>query len=218
LQGSGTDPYRETTALLNYAFDLPYEERVVFNAASYTRTVPVFQEIEGESTELYQLTLQAENDLFYSLPVGFDLDELSYKLTVPENIPAPVSEGDTVGSVAVYVQNIYLGTVDLLATSAVALLPPALPAVAEAEFASFLPVNNPQAYNPPLYNSFWDIFRDSEQLEALVVPLAITFLGLFVSVVVFATRRRRKMKQLFHIDSDGGKRYVNSYYNSYRYR
>jgi D-alanyl-D-alanine carboxypeptidase (penicillin-binding protein 5/6) len=219
LQGSGTDPYRETKALLDYAFNLPYEERVVFNAATYMRTVSVYREAEGEAAEPYPLTLQAKNDLLYRLPVNYETP-LSYTLTVPEKVSAPVSQGDIIGSVAVYTQNVYLGTVDLLATSTVALLPPAPPAAEEAESASHLPINNPQSqgYNPPSYNGFWDILRDIEQWEALAVPLTVTFFGLLISVLVFATRRRRKMKQLFHIDGDGGKRYANSYYSSYRYR
>jgi D-alanyl-D-alanine carboxypeptidase len=222
LQGSGTDPYRETTALLDYAFNLIYEDRVVFNAAMYTRTVPVFQEIDGEETELYNLTLQASSDLLYSLPVGFELDELYYKLTVPKNVPAPVSEGDAIGSVAVYVQNVYMGTVDLLATSTVELPPPALPGLEEAGYTPYLPAydDNPQtlAYHPLSRDDFWDIFLDGEQLSELALPLAITFLGLLISILVFATRRKRKMKHLFHIGGDGGKRYANPYYNSYRYR
>ncbi|MCL2603371.1 MAG: D-alanyl-D-alanine carboxypeptidase [Defluviitaleaceae bacterium] len=226
LQGSGTDPFRETTSLLDYAFQLPYEERIVFNAESYTRTIPVYREADGETAEAYRLTLRAGDDLRYSLPLGFDLTMLRYDLNVPESVTAPVSEGDIIGSIAVYAQNVRLGSVNLLAQSTVGEAP--LPVSAADAPTSGEPIEAAEPahavypYAPanpsPAYGGFWDAFRDSDELSALVVPLTVAFLGLLVSIVAFATRRKRRMKQFLYIGSGGGKRYTSPYFNSYRYR
>ncbi|MCL2501124.1 MAG: D-alanyl-D-alanine carboxypeptidase [Defluviitaleaceae bacterium] len=224
LQGSGTDPFRETTSLLDYASRLPYEDRVVFNAESYIRVVPVLQEVDGEMKEVYRLPLQAGDDLLYSLPLGFDLTMLRYDLTVPESVTAPVSEGDALGSVAVYAQNVRLGTVNLLAQSTVAEISTSA-SLADNAGASGETASAESAYpttlhapsNPSAtFGNFWDALRDSDQLAALAVPLTVAFLGLLVSTVVFATRRKRRMKQFFYVG--GGKRYSSPYFNSYRYR
>jgi D-alanyl-D-alanine carboxypeptidase len=217
LLGSGTTPYRETTALLDYAFDLPYEDRVVFHAASYIRTVPVYQNINGETTEIYRLSLKADKDLTYSLPVGFGLDRLSYELNVPTGLTAPVTEGDTIGNVAVSIQNIPLGTVALLAQTTVEPLPVSLPAepiVDEPLYTTAPPEPVPYTQNSPTYNNFWDTLRNSEQLSALAVPITVSFFGLLFSIIIFAARRRRKMSKFFYIGSGGGKRYT----TPYRYR
>jgi D-alanyl-D-alanine carboxypeptidase len=220
LQGSGTDPFLETTALLNYAFHLPYEERVVFNADSYMRVVPVYQEINGEQVEIYRLVLQADENLTAHLPVNFDLTQLRYSLSVPEDITAPISEGDPLGNVSVYVQNVYLSTITLRAQSTVKELPPSEAIAAANEPAPGVSTHSYEPYAAVHYPlpsgtfNLWEIFNDSDRLEALAVPLTVSFFGLILSVVLFATRRRRKMKQLFHIGSAGGTRYT----NSYRYR
>jgi D-alanyl-D-alanine carboxypeptidase len=219
LQGSGTDPFRETTALLNYAFHLPYEERVVFNAHSYMRIVPVLQEIDGELIEIEKLILQADENLIAHLPINFDLTQLRYSLSVPDTITAPIAEGDPLGSVSVYVQNIYLDTITLRAQNAVETLSP----LALTETTQAPPPTSSYLYDPyegtyyPLpqnHINLWNTLTEIDRLEALAVPFTASFIGLIISILLFATRRKRKMRKLFHIGSANGTRYA----NSYRYR
>jgi D-alanyl-D-alanine carboxypeptidase len=117
LQAERSATFRETTRFLNFAFALPFEERVVFIAQTYTPIVPVFATINGERAEIYRLTLQADRDLTASVPAHFDLSWLSLNLTVQQNIVAPVAAGDVLGSLSVYAQNSLLGTVSLMAQS-----------------------------------------------------------------------------------------------------
>ncbi|MCL2364438.1 MAG: D-alanyl-D-alanine carboxypeptidase [Defluviitaleaceae bacterium] len=153
LQSNGTDPFRETTALLNFAFALEYEDRVVFNAATYTRIVPVYATVNDERTEIYRLTLQAPNDKTASLPANFDLTRLRYNLTVQENITAPIRAGDRLGTVGIYVQNVRLGEVALLAQSAVPL--PAAPTNTQDNNAATASAsgNSPDTNNPHAANN-----------------------------------------------------------------
>ncbi|MCL2203259.1 MAG: D-alanyl-D-alanine carboxypeptidase [Defluviitaleaceae bacterium] len=214
LQGAGSDPFRETTALLNFGFALPYEERVVFNAGSYIRIVPVYQEIDAQRVEIYRLVLQAEDNLVASLPANFDLTRLRYYLTVTENIDAPVMEGDRLGSVAIYAQSVRLGTVPLLAQSTVEKLPPPQAQSTVAQLPVPVPYLPAYLYDPyagayyPLPDGgLFAIFREGEQLSALAVPLTVAFFGLIFAVLALATRRKRRERQI-----------ISRYSSLYRYR
>ncbi|MCL2187339.1 MAG: D-alanyl-D-alanine carboxypeptidase [Defluviitaleaceae bacterium] len=211
LQGAGTDPFRETNALLNFAFRLPYEERIIFNAGSYKRIVPVYQEIDGEQTEIYRLILQADEDISHYLPITFDLTQLRFDLSVPQQLSAPVQEGDVLGNVAIYAQNVRLNNAQLRAQSTVEIQTPEAPAYDEEETVFvYLPDAFTEATTPttPL-NDLLENLRYSEQLEQLAVPLTVGFFGLFFTIIAFAARRKRKRK----IRHD-----YSRYANVYRYR
>jgi hypothetical protein len=223
LQGTGTAPFTYTTALLDYAFALPYEERVVFNASSYVRVVPVHQEIGGERVEVQRLALQAEQDLVHSLPLNFDLSRLRYDLDVPESLTAPVAEGEPLGSVAVYAQNVRLGTVALLAQNRVDETEPGAP---ETEYAfapqvpaydGAAPPEEPPAAPQEAAVAAPELLRTEDRLAAMAVPLTVSFIGLILSALIFATRRRRRMRKLFYAGGAKGSGYT-GYSGPYRYR
>jgi len=221
LQGTGTDPFRETSALLNFAFALEYEDRVVFNAETYTRIVPVYANQNGETVEIYRLTLQAPADKVASLPANFDLARLRYNLTVQENITAPIRAGDRLGTVGIYVQNVRLGEVALLAQSAVAL--PDLPSDAQGSpigtsntaadspdtvvtndgypprYPSPYVMYDPYAaaYYPLAYPNLAGFEQVFEQLAAMAVPLAVLGGGLLLSTLVLMTRRKRNKRHRY---------------------
>jgi len=223
LQSTGTDPFRETTALLDFAFALPYEDRVVFNAETYTRVVPVYAFQNGERTEIYRLTLQAPADKIASLPANFDLTRLRYNLTVQENITAPIRAGDRLGSVGIYVQNVRLGEVSLLAQSAVPL--PAIPphagnapdgtgnsngglantnnADTNAVYPPQYPAHNvlydPYAalYYPLAYPDLAGFDQAMDQLAAMAVPLAVLAGGLCIAALVLIMKRKRNQRHRY---------------------
>jgi len=202
LQSNGTDPFRETTALLTFGFALPYEERIVFNAATYTRTVPVYATVNGEQVEIYRLTLQAAENFTAYLPANFDLTRLRYNLTVQENITAPIALNEPLGSVGIYVQNARLGTVELLAQSPVSVPRPtaqSAPAEAYSPYATFT-FYDPYTglYYPLPYREILEILRIDEQLAALAIPLAIAFLGLLFALFILVARRKRTRRNRFH--------------------
>jgi len=215
LQGTGTSPYRDTAALMDFAFAIPQVERVVFHAASYTRSIPVYQEIDGEQVEIERLTLQATQDITHTLPANLDMTALRFNLTVPEYVTAPITEGEPLGRVVVYAQNVRLGSVSLLAQSDVTEMIPKeaegeyTPVAEEADYAAllYLPTRMPP-------DNFLEMFREGEYLSELAIPLIISFAGLLISFVLYALRRKRKMNKLFHIGSGNGTRYT----HPYRYR
>ena len=227
LQSTGTDSFRETSALLDFAFALEYEDRVVFNAATYTRIVPVYATVNGESLEIYRLTLQAHQDKIASLPANFDLTRLRYNLTVQENITAPVRAGDRLGTVGVYVQNVRLGEVALLAQSAVPLpAPPDASPVADNPDANSNPavngntVTDPAAtdnapggaeyppqhvlydpyaamYYPLAYPNLPGLLQNREQWTSFIIPLGLLIAGLSFSALVLITRRKRNRRHVY---------------------
>jgi D-alanyl-D-alanine carboxypeptidase len=209
LQGTGTDPFRDTNALLDFAFAMPYEERIIFNAGSYKRIVPVYQEIDGENIEIYRLILQAAQDETYYLPATFDLTQLTFNLTVPPHVTAPVTEGATLGNVAIYANNVHLATVNLLAQSTVELQAPIVIYEEEEEtIPTYLSDGFTEATSPttPMDNIL-ESFRASEYLEQLAVPLTVGFFGLFFTIIAFAARRKRRERYDY-----------SRYSNAYRYR
>ena len=216
LQGTGTDPFRETSALLNFAFNLPFEEQSIFNASSYTRTIPITQDIDGETTTIYQLTLQAREDITHSLPVNFDFSQLRYELSVPSTLTTPITAGDILGSVAIFAQDVYLTTAHLRAQSTVLTKTPT-PEVQvpdtivyeEETVPAYLSAIPPTEVDPnatPM-GIFLENIRYGEQLEQLAVPLTVGFFGLLFTIIAFVARRKRRDR--YH---------YSRYANMYRYR
>jgi len=221
LQASSGGNFRDTLALMSFGFSMPFDQRLVFEAAAYIRMVPVYQNINDRPLHIGYVTLQADNNLYFMLPQDFDIRDLRYDLNIPANVAPPIAPGDILGRVAVYVQDIKAGEVELIAQNLVMGLP-----VSEYHQetegagggerhgilvqAGYSPGGYSGGYYPGLTvypTSIWA----NEYFQELALPLAIIILAIIISLFFVATSRRRRMKKVL------SKRHVR-HVKSYRYR
>ena len=216
LRGEPSGPFRDTLALMSYGFSMPFEKRLVFESAAYTRMVPVYQDVNGSPLNVGYVTLQASSDLHFMLPIDFDNRELRYALSIPEYVAPPVLAGDSLGRVTVYVQNVRAGDVELLAQNLVLALPsyePEEPGAGGGEntaTVSYISYPQPGGNYPSLAvypTNAWA----NEYLFTVALPIAASALTLIVAIIIVATSRKRHMRKTL-----GGK--YTRYAKSYRYR
>jgi len=223
LGGQSPNMFTDTTALLDYGFALPFKPTQIFNAAANTPTIPVYHVgADNARIEIGRVALRANEDIYFDLPPNFDTSLLRFNLSVPHALTAPVEAGESLGSVTVYVQNVRVGRATLLAT--------------ETVLDNFSPAANPQTnydtmvisnYEPPYattpHNSLGvggylsPYYEDAppfwmnEYVLTLAVPLAISFVTLLISLVIYIFGREKRMRKKLH------ERYAR-YPKYYRYR
>jgi len=217
LQAESGGTFRDTLALMAFGFSMPFEERLVFESESYIRMVPVYQEINGIPLNVGNVTVRADRDLHFMLPVDFDVRDLRYDLSIPQNVAPPIAVGDSIGRVTVYVQDIKAGQVELFAQNLVLELP-----VSEGEYnpgggsentgLTFPQGNYPQSggYYPSLAvypSNLWI----NEYLQNMALPIGVAVAGIIFTLIIIATSRKRRMNKIL------SNRYV-KYSKSYRYR
>jgi D-alanyl-D-alanine carboxypeptidase (penicillin-binding protein 5/6) len=183
LQGEGVGAFSDTTALLDFGFALPMETVKIFDAETYSVTVPVLQEINGNPTEIGRVSLRAENDMEFELPLDWSHSWLRYELSVPETLKPPVLLGETLGRVTVYVQNIRVGEAIL---------------TAQENIFAYTPIIEPEE---EIFPHEEEIFPH-EEIETenyfftLIIPLAISGVTLLFSCVAVLTRNKRRLRRI----------------------
>ncbi|MCL1878170.1 MAG: D-alanyl-D-alanine carboxypeptidase [Defluviitaleaceae bacterium] len=212
LQGEGNSTFNDTAALLRYGFALPMEYVTVFDASAYSITTPVLQEIGGSSVEIGRVRLMSDRDMKFELPHNWSNSWLRYELSVPETLAPPVLPGDAVGRVAVYVQNVRVGEAELTARDAVFAYTPPDPATVAAyyDYAAADAYEIPEA--PVFFTGRW-AFLNNEYVLTLAVPLAISCVTLFISLIVVLTRHKRRARRLLR-----ARRAKFARYPHYRYK
>jgi len=184
--------FGDTAALLDYGFAMPFRTTTVFDATTYALTSPVVQIINGNYTEIGTVNIRAEQSLTMELPPGFDATWLRYELHTPETLTAPVLLNDNVGRVEVFVQNIRVGSVPLRAQEAV------LPYIQASDYYT-------EAVYEPIVAAIYDYilntrlsFLDNEYILTLAIPLAISAITLIIALIVYLTRRKKRMRRALH--------------------
>jgi len=197
LQGVGTGAFTDTSALLRYGFALPMEDVTVFDSAAYSVTVPVYQKIGGNPTEIGRVRLMANDDLKFQMPHGWINSWLRYELSVPETLAPPVLSDTAVGRVTVYVQNIRVGEAMLTARDTVLAYIPGI------EYAEAMDVEsaNEIIFNEPSYEQFQIFtgalsFLNNEYVLTLIIPLTLSLFTLSISLFVVATRQKRRLRRM----------------------
>jgi len=192
LRADNPGVFIDTSALLDFGFSIPFEEIMVFEADVYTPTVPVYQNVDGQLIEVGRVTLQANNDISFTLPYGFDRTQLRYNLSIPEALQPPVQEGEVLGRVAVYVQNLRVGEENLFAQNAV------LPYVFSLDNTGYY-VLNPDAYYSHTYDNY-ETFNPHywvrDYVYTFMIPLIITGIMIAIATVLLITRRKRRMSSV----------------------
>jgi len=200
LGGGSPGTFVDTTALLAYGFQLPFEPTKIFDAAANMPTVPIFQTTEGIRTEIGRLPLRANDNIYFYLPPEFDTSLLRYAFSIPQGLAAPIEEGVVLGSVAMYVQDFRIGSALLRAAKSVPEYVPE-PVVAATPYTA----GGSVAYVPQYYQddysyigayeiSFWK----SEIFLTLVVPIAMSAIMFIISLVVHFAKRKKRLRKKLH--------------------
>jgi D-alanyl-D-alanine carboxypeptidase len=195
LRGEGRATFSDTTALLNYGFALEFEPVTVFDPDSYELTVPVFQHVNGERTQVGTARLRAERELTLELPPGHCPTWIRHELDVPEYLQAPVLMGAEIGDgLAVYVQNKRVGRVPLVSQDTILSYRP----VAEASTANY---GGGGDYLYSMYLSATSAaplpldFLSHELLMTFIIPIGMSLFTLFIALIGCLIARRRRRKQ-----------------------
>ena len=213
LNSEGGGTFRDTLALMSFGFSMPFEEKLVFESNIYTRRIPVYQNVDGSPLNVGYIAAQAAEDLYFMLPLGFDMRDLRFDLSIPERIIAPVLVGDVVGHVAVYLQNIRAGELDFIAKNLVLGLPTNNSETqAGGSQSSGLPYAPPPVGYYPGLAAYPSPIWENEILLTIALPVAISALVIIISVLIIVISRRRQMCKVLL----GNKRM--RYYRSYRYK
>jgi len=200
LEAEAGDNFRDTLALLSFGFSMPFEDQQVFEASSYIRMVPVYQTINDSPLNMGYVTIRALDDLYFMLPIDFDIRDLRYDLTIPERVNPPVHTGDVLGHVVVYVQDIHAGEVELIAQNTVLALPGSVEDddfwIGGSDQLGFIsPGYQSGGYYPSLTvypTSLWS----NVYLRTLTIPIMITILMLIISLATILTSRKRRKRRI----------------------
>lgn len=118
MKCNGAEHYTDTAALFDYGFE-NYESVKLLSAADHTTTVKVTETYNDKPVELGTITAAPAEDVYHTLPKGTDTSQIKVETDCPETIEAPVTEGQTVGTLKVSLGGETIKTVDLKAQNAV---------------------------------------------------------------------------------------------------
>ncbi len=93
--GVDNHSYNDTSKLIQYGLNYYTSVKVVSEGE-------IFEEVElqnGRGED--RILLEAKDDVFINLPMDYDEDDLERKVTLKENISAPISKGQVLGTVKI---------------------------------------------------------------------------------------------------------------------
>lgn len=156
--------FSETKRLFMWAYD-NYSSKTLIEEGAEIEEVPI-----RLSTQTDSLMLVAGNDLAATVPKDLTLDDFEHTLSVKENIVAPISKGDKLGTLTLSRQGVTYGTVDLLALSDVSM--------SEVLYYAYLLEN---FFSTPLF-------------KLLLAVLILAFI-LYITLYIIRARRKRMRRQ-----------------------
>ena len=118
MKCNGAEHYTDTAALFDYGFE-NYESVKLLSAADHTTTITVTETYKDKPIELGKITVAPAEDVYHTLPKGTDVSQIKVETNCPETVEAPVTEGQTVGTLNVTLDGETLKTVDLVSQDAV---------------------------------------------------------------------------------------------------
>ncbi|WP_458407077.1 D-alanyl-D-alanine carboxypeptidase family protein [Anaerotignum sp.] len=121
MKCNGADHYTDTAALFDYGFN-NYESVKLLSAADHTATVKVTETYKDKPVERGTITVAPAEDVYHMLPKGTDVSAVKVEMDVPESIEAPVTAGQTVGTLKITLNGETLKTVDLISKDAIDVL------------------------------------------------------------------------------------------------
>lgn len=112
--------FSESVRLYQWGFE-NFSQATLVEEGSVQATVPVEDAKDADSVELL-----AADGLTTYLPDDVDASSLTYETELPDSIQAPVTAGETVGTLTVTLDDVSYGSVDLVAAENLERLPPIL--------------------------------------------------------------------------------------------
>ena len=193
LQGEGARLYTDTRDLLNYAFAIPYVEKQIFGGNEYAKTIPVYTDWSSRRTFVGDVRLVVPEDVYLTLPLGFDVEELEHQIVTPSRLVIPVQENDSIGRIVYSMRGISMGDIDLKAANSV------LAPIEEIVEDIILPEHYPGITYATGHYDFLTI--NLEELAenyylSIILPLVIFFSGLLFSIGIFKMRRLKRQTKL----------------------
>lgn len=118
MKADGYDnTYKDSIALLDYGFSVYNERATILKSADYSTTANVIQTYKDKTYELGTVAIGAASDVDMALPKFMTTDSITIKANIDENLTAPVSINDIVGSIDIYYEDTLLDSVDAIATT-----------------------------------------------------------------------------------------------------
>ena len=118
MKCNGADHYTDTAALFDYGFN-HYESVKLFSATDHTTTVKVTETYKDKPIERGTITVSPAEDVYHTLPKGTDASAITVEMDVPESIEAPVTPGQTIGTLKILLNGETLKTVDMVSKDAI---------------------------------------------------------------------------------------------------
>lgn len=118
MKCNGAEHYTDTAALFDYGF-ANYESAKILSAADHTFTVKVTETYKDKAVERGTITVSPAEDVYHTLPKGTDISDITVEKDLPESIEAPVTAGQTIGTLNISLHGEILKTVDLVSQDAI---------------------------------------------------------------------------------------------------
>lgn len=174
----GAGHYIDTTKLFDYGFS-QFKTVKVFSANNFSKTVPVVETYKKRTTEIGQITLKPQHDVYKTIPKNTKISPISQSVVCDEKYPAPIQKGSILGSIIISEQNKTVDTVDLIAENSVAATP--LPEKQAQEKA---------------------LLKERLKIGGMIVcTILILMILAIVSLRIIASRKRRKRRRRKDISS-----------------
>ncbi len=118
MKCNGAEHYTDTAALFDYGF-ANYESAKILSAADHTFTVKVTETYKDKAVERGTITVSPAEDVYHTLPKGTDISDITVEKNLPESIKAPITAGQTIGTLDISLHGEILKTVDLVSQDAI---------------------------------------------------------------------------------------------------
>ena len=200
LHGQGSQLYSDTSMLLNYAFNIPYERKRLFERGEHVKTVPVYSGLDRHRVILGDAVLAVPNDVYIELPYGFDISDVEINLYTPPMLVAPIQSGQNIGRAVYSVRGITMGDILLRAASTVLVESDESEDGSDGSEGSEESEDEENArvagtysnHYPDHYTTFsLDYLIDNYYLTVLL-PIAIFFAGLIMSAGILRSHRNKR--------------------------
>lgn len=156
--------FSQTKELFMWAYD-NYQAKTLIEEGAEIKEVPI-----RLSTQTDTLMLVADGDLTATVPIDMTADDFESQLTVKENILAPISKGDKLGTLTLSRDGVTYGSVGLIALNDVSM--------SEVLYYAYLLEN----------------FFSTPFFKVLLAVLILLF-GFYISICIFRARRQREKRR-----------------------
>lgn len=158
--------FAETKELFDWAYE-NYQSKTLIEQGTEIQEVPI-----RLSTEANKLMLVAGSDLSATVPKDATLDQFEQSITVKEDLVAPVTKGDKLGTLSLSLGGVTYGSIDLVALHDVSM--------SEVLYYAYLLEN---FFSTPLF-------------KLILLVVLLLFVLYITCYIIRARRKRQKRRQM----------------------